>query len=185
MDMYGKIFESLYTGSMVGRGSAMFAVWGYVIANMKPEKVVSVEGKERKMAIGAHVELNHKLLAFILGEKESVVEKVIEELCSPDPQSRSKEEQGRRLIKLSEFDYRVVNGEQYRSIRSAEDRREYQRKKQKEYRVKRSKPLPGEMQYIKHGTTMHEHLKEEPVPYRVSAPETPLPACGDGEYPGL
>jgi hypothetical protein len=29
--MYGKIFESLYRGSMVGKGSPMFAVWGYVI----------------------------------------------------------------------------------------------------------------------------------------------------------
>lgn len=129
--MYGKIFETMYSGSMVGKGSPMFAVWGYVIANMKPERVA--EGR----AFGAHVELNAKLLAFILGEKEEVVRGVIKRLCSPDPESRSKEEQGRRLIQLGEFDYRVVNGEHYRKLRTAEERREYQRQKQAEYRAKR------------------------------------------------
>ncbi len=136
--MYGKVFETMYTGSMVGKGSAMFAVWGYVIANMKPERVK--DGN----ASGAHVELNHKLIAFILGEQEEVVERVITELCSPDPYSRTKEEGGRRLMKLGEYDYRVVNGQYYRGLRTVEERREYQRKKQAGYRARKDGLTPAQ-----------------------------------------
>lgn len=121
--MYGKIFESLYTGSMVGSGALTFAVWGYVIANMKPDE-----------SVGAQVELNPKLLSMILGEKESDVESTIVDLCSPDPNSRSKDEEGRRLIKIGQFSFRVVNGVAYMKIRNEEDRREYFRIKKREQR---------------------------------------------------
>lgn len=112
--MYGKIFESLYEGSMVGSGAIMFAVWGYVIAHMKPDKEV-----------GAQVDLNHRLLGFVLGEKEADISEAIEKLCSPDHESRSPDEEGRRLVKTGQFSYRVVNGAKYMEIRSAEERREY------------------------------------------------------------
>ncbi len=135
--MYGKVFETMYTGSMVGKGSPMFAVWGYVIANMKPERIVTDAGTGKKVSFGAQVELNSGLLAYILGEKQEVVERVIKQLCAPDPKSRTKEEEGRRLVQVGEYAYRVVNGEHYRKLRNAEERREYQRQKQAEYRAKK------------------------------------------------
>src|SRR5690348_3809798 len=124
--MYGKIFESLYTGSMVGSGALAFAVWGYVIANMKPDE-----------NIGAQVELNPKLLSMILGESEEGVSNTIEFLCSPDPISRSKDEDGRRLVRIGQFSYRVVNGPAYMKIRNEEDRREYFRIKKQEQRKRK------------------------------------------------
>ena len=136
--MYGKIFESLYEGSMIGAGSAMFAVWGYVIAHMKPDKVV-----------GAQVELNTKLVSFVLGEEESVIESVVQKLCDPDDKSRSKEKDGRRLIRLGEFTYQVVNGAHYMSIRKNDERREYFRNYRRNQRssgngVAASEYLPGQ-----------------------------------------
>lgn len=126
---------------MVGSGAIVFAVMGYVIANYKLDR-----------AVGAQVELNPKLLAFILGESEEDVAKAIEKLCQPDPKSRSKDEEGRRLVRMGEYAYKVVNGAKYTSIRNTEDRREYQRKKQQEYRLRRkSKPLSGEVSYLKTG----------------------------------
>jgi len=138
--MYGKIFESLYTGSMIGAGSPTFAVWGYVIANMKPDD-----------SVGAQVELNPELIRLVLGEKREVVEKVIEWLCSPDPGSRSKAEEGRRLMKIGEYSYRVVNGARYMAIRKEEERREYYReakRKQRAKNLKTNKPLAGENQAL-------------------------------------
>lgn len=114
--MYGKIFESMYRGSMVGAGSPVFAVWGYVIANMRADKEV-----------GAQVDLNPVYLGMVLGESPEVVVEVIEKLCGPDPRSTSKEEEGRRLIRMGEFSYRVVNGAKYMAIRNEEERREYNR----------------------------------------------------------
>src|SRR5690349_10469490 len=124
--MWGKHFASMYTGSMYGAGAVVFAVWGYVIATMRPDR-----------RVGAQVELNPKLLSSILGEPESEVESAIGKLCAPDPESRTKEADGRRLIRLGQFDYQVVNGATYGLIRNEEHRREYQRLKQKEYRDKK------------------------------------------------
>ena len=138
--MYGKHFRSMYSGSMVGAGAPVFAVLGYVISNMVPQP-----------SVGAQVELNPKLLAFIIGEKEEVIEKAIRKLCAPDPHSRTKEEDGRRLIRLGEFDYRVVNGAKYIAIRDEEERLESNRQRQAAHRaaLKRSIPMAGEALAIK------------------------------------
>ena len=118
--MYGKTFESMYDGSMIGTGLNVYGVWNYVIA------------KTRRGVI----ELNPKLLAFILGGDQAEIESAIEFLCSPDTKSRSKEEEGRRLVKEGEYQYRVVNWKLYDGIKSESDRREYNRVKQAEYRAK-------------------------------------------------
>lgn len=112
---------------MVGAGAVVFAVMGYVIAKQEPDKTV-----------GSQVRLNPKLLATILGESQQSVQKAIEYLCAPDEHSTSKEEGGRRLIKLGEFDYRVVNGQKYRMIRDSEARREQNRLAQSKHREKLS-----------------------------------------------
>lgn len=135
--MYGKLFESLYEGSMVGSGSAMFAVWSYVITKMRPDKEV-----------GAQVDINPKVLAFLLGEQEPVVEDVVRRLCSPDPKSRSKDEDGRRLVQVGQFSYRVVNGAKYMSIRNAEEKRSNDRhRKRKERTLKKPEPTVERGQY--------------------------------------
>lgn len=132
--MYGKAFESMYEGSMVGAGCNVFAVWNYVIA---------------KNRCGV-VELNPRLLAFVLGaDGEKEIVEAIEFLCRPDPASRSKEADGRRLIREGEYQYRMVNWEFYDRIKSQEGLREYNARKQAEYRAKKKlkngQPLPGEV----------------------------------------
>lgn len=132
--MYGKHFESMYTGSMIGAGAVMFAVWGYVIAHVRPPDFT--------------VELNPKLLAFILGEHDLDVSTVISKLCDADPQSRSKVEGGRRLIRRGEYRYFVVNAAEYKEQRSNLDRREYwreyKRKKAAAAKVGSNVPTRGE-----------------------------------------
>lgn len=116
----------------------MFALMGYVIGNMKPDKTV-----------GAQVTLNPVLLSTIFGEPESRVNEAINYLCSPDPKSTSPEEEGRRLIRVGQFAYRVVNGAKYTAIKNEEERREANRRRQERYREKKkvpkNKPLNGEI----------------------------------------
>lgn len=131
--MYGKHFASMYQGSMVGSGAIVFAVMGYVIANGIPDRTV-----------GMQVDLNPKLLSFILGESEKDIAKAIKFLCEPDPDSRSDDHQGRRLVRLGQFSYQVVNGAKYRWIRDEEKRREQNRDAQRRRRLKNGRPLPGE-----------------------------------------
>lgn len=123
--MWGKHFASMYEGSMRGSGSAFFAVWGYVISHMVPNR-----------EYGTTVELNTEVVAFLIGEDAGVMAEKIEKMCQPDSRSRTKDEEGRKLIKISEYTYRVVNGDYYRKIRNEEQRREYQRVKQAEYRAR-------------------------------------------------
>lgn len=141
--MFGKHFASMYSGSMVGSGALVFALMGYVVANMKPDSEV-----------GMQVEMNPDILGTVFGEPVKSVEAAIKKLCSPDPKSRSKEEDGRRLVQVGQYDYRVVNGPKYAAIRDEEGRREYNRKAKQKERAKRKypssgKPLPGEIAYVR------------------------------------
>ena len=124
--MYGKHFASMYTGSMVGKGALFFAVWGYVISHFVPDRTH-----------GAWVELNPTILATILGESEEAIRQTVHEMCEPDEQSRSQSEEGRKLVQLGPFAYRVVNGAKYREIRDEESRRDQNREAQKRHRSKR------------------------------------------------
>lgn len=64
------------------------------------------------------------------------VERALEELSRPDPESRSKEFEGRRIVPV-EGGWFVVNGAKYRDMLSKEERREYKRAWQAEYREKK------------------------------------------------
>lgn len=125
---FGRIFESMYQGSMVGAGPDVFAVWPYVIAHMRAHA-----------EHGALVELNPKLLAFILGASEAQIEKAINFLCDQDPDSRSKAEDGKRLVRMGQFVYRVVNGAEYMAVRAKEDARFKHAERQKRYRGNQSR----------------------------------------------
>ncbi len=122
---------------MVGAGLNVFAVWNYIVTNTH---------------FGV-IELNPKLLKAILGGELEEIEDALAYLSKPDPDSRSKDEDGRRIVKEGQFQYRVVNWLEYQAIKNADDLREYNRVKQAEYRarkraLKKSKPLPGEKAYV-------------------------------------
>jgi hypothetical protein len=121
--MYGKFFASTFTGSMLGAGAGVFAVWGYVIAN--------------KSAAGS-VEINPVLLTAILGMQTSAVESAIEYLCAPDPRSRNQQDDGRRLVREGIYLYRVVSHSLYQKVRNEDDRREYFKLKKRESRANKS-----------------------------------------------
>lgn len=123
--MYGRTFESMYEGSMVGAGINVFAVWNYIIVKAR----------------NGSVEINPKLLAFTLAgdhSKVGEIEAALEYLQKPDPESRSPLEGGRRIIKEGQFQYRLVNWQYYQQIKNAEDWREYNRNKQAEYRARKA-----------------------------------------------
>ena len=116
--MFGKFFASAFTGSMFGAGPDVFAVWGYVIANTHDSQI----------------ELNPQMLAAVIGTTPERIAAAIAFLCSPDERSRSKNEQGRRLVREGEYAYRVPNFAAYRAIKNEDDRRAYNRAKKAEQR---------------------------------------------------
>lgn len=118
--MYGKLFASTFTGSMRGSGVHVFAVWAYALAN-----------KDQN----GYVELNATRLVDDLGNcTEEDIRNAISYLTSPDPDSRSPEEKGRRLVEEGPYLYRVVNAVEYQRIKKEDQRREYLTRKQRERR---------------------------------------------------
>jgi len=153
--MYGKHFASTYKGSMFGAGVEVFAVWGYVIAN----------------TIQSQVELNPSYLAAVLGSTPDAIAKAIEFLASPDPHSRSKNDEGRRLVREGEFAYRVPNHETYRSIRSEDDRRAYNRMKKAEERAKKKTNVSADVNTrVNDSQAMSAHTEADTKEY-ISEPK--------------
>jgi len=147
--MYGRHFQSMYTGSMYGQGFGLFAVWGYVVSHER-------EGM---------VELNPKLLSDLFGESLEDVSTIINTLCSPDDDSRSKAQNGRRLVKIGQFAYQVVNAAEYAKMASEADRRRYLAQKQREHRkrqqvstpVNKNKPLDSDVPSASHSLLLRQN----------------------------
>ncbi len=120
--MYGKCFASMYTGSMRGAGIHVFALWNYILACCDSTGTI---------------EINPEVVAFLLGAANEDITDAIKYLEAEDKQSRSEEEEGRRIIKEGRFQYRIVNYAKYRTFRSVEERRRYNAAKQAEYRARK------------------------------------------------
>lgn len=125
--MYGKHFERMYRGSMMGAGPDVFAVWGYAISHAQKDSIV---------------ELNPELMAVLIGMPKERVEKAMEFLMSPDPKSRNPDHEGRRMIRQGQYEFLLTTASYYRGIQSPEDLREYNRIKQRESRARRSGQAP-------------------------------------------
>jgi hypothetical protein len=113
---YTKVFPSMFTGSLYGAGVHVFATWTWVLANKDENGLV---------------EVNTRLVAAELGAEIEQVERAIEYLTRPDPDSRSPESEGRRMVRVSQFGYQVVNHAKYAD--RGKDRSLYWR----DYRAKR------------------------------------------------
>jgi hypothetical protein len=162
---------------MFGKGPFVFAVWPYIIANKDENGIL---------------ELNPEFIAAIIGCDPKEIEAAIEFLASPDPHSRSKKEDGRRIIQEGEFQWRVVNNEEYKEIARREHLRQYNREKKREERAKRcqgtvkvlsrdvkkgqdsSLSLPS----ISSSTPMDEKVEDLRVLWNTYAEAAGLPICG-------
>ena len=121
---FGKLYAKTFTGSLYGCGPVRLAVWAYAIANALPPDGI--------------VELNPKMLSGAIGTDEAQTTEAIAYLCAPDPHSRNPEDDGRRLRNVSGFQYKLVNFTAHRNGRDDEERRAYNRIKQREHRQKMS-----------------------------------------------
>ena len=168
MPGYGKHFESMYTGTMFGSGSDVFAVWGYVISHCRK----------------GEVELNQKVLAATIGMSVQEAEDAVAFLCEPDPNSRSQLDEGRRLVKTGSFTYRVPTFEKYNVTHSDDEVRAFERERKQKYRnsLKTNVPdSPGQNGTVpdspgQNGTVPDSPGQNGTVPDMSRMSHTPAPA---------
>lgn len=106
---------------MAGAGGTVFAVWAYILAHADRD---------------GSVELNPRMVSASIGDDPSQVVSAIKYLSSPDPDSRTENEEGRRIVKTGQFVYEIVNYLEYATLRSSDEIRENNRRKQAEYRAR-------------------------------------------------
>jgi hypothetical protein len=125
MTGYTKLFESLVTSTIWQRGLATKVVWITMLALKNRDHIVEASVPGLAHVAGVSVEECRIAIADFLG---------------PDPDSRSKEYDGRR-IEVVDGGWRILNGDKYRDKMSRDDIREANARRMREYRDKKTGKL--------------------------------------------
>ena len=118
MSGYTKLFNSILASTVWDEPVETRIVWITLLA--MADKYGVAEGSIPGLAVFARLPVHATRIA-------------LDRLASPDPDSRSKEEGGRR-IEVVEGGWRLVNHAKYRAKMGADERREYLKIKAREYR---------------------------------------------------
>ena len=127
--MFTKVFSSMFDGTLATVGP-----WEAIVAFQQILILSDSEGI---------VDMTTEAISRRTTIPLEILTKGIAALEMPDPHSRTPDEEGRRIIRLSEerpWGWRIVNYRHYREIRNAEDRRAYMKNYIREYRSKQRKP---------------------------------------------
>lgn len=124
--MYAKLFKSIYCGTLRGNSHGLL-VFTNLLANSSSD---------------GFVDMHPAAIAGEVGLTVAEVRAALDHLEAPDPESRTPDEEGRRIIRTDEhrsWGWRIVNYAKYRAIRNEDDRREQNRQAQARFREKQKK----------------------------------------------
>ena len=99
-------------------------------------------------------------------------ESALDCLKSPDNYSRTKDHEGRRIEEM-DGGWRLLNHAKYRALLSAEERREYNRRKQAEYRQKTRKPVNDMSMTVNHNKQCQHSTEAEAEAEAYIPPKSP------------
>jgi hypothetical protein len=137
MTMYGKIFASLYQGTLRGRAAEILVFTNMIACCDK----------------GGEVDKHPRAIADEVGLPLDQVHAAIATLEAPDPESRSRDHDGARIVRVSTertWGWVIVNHAKYRAIRNEDDRREQNREAVRRHRANVSHGKPPSSNVI-HG----------------------------------
>ena len=123
--MYGKVFESMYDGTISSN-------W-YALVTFQQMIVLCESDGTIDMTLHAM----HRRTGIPL----EIFQQGIKYLEAPDEYSRSEVEEGRRILRIDEhrpWGWTIVNHKKYRDMRTAEERREYNKIKKREARAEKT-----------------------------------------------
>ncbi len=121
--MYGKIFEQIFEGSLRLNWKALITFQQMIILCDKD----------------GILDMSHEALHFRTGIPLEIIRKGVEILESPDPQSRTRTQEGRRIARLSEYrdwGWQLVNHTYYRNLMSGADKKKRDRDRMRAKRAK-------------------------------------------------
>lgn len=145
--MYGKLFRSMYDGTLAEDWRALVALQQLVIL-ADADGVVDMTGEAIVRRTG--------IPADVIGPGLAALEQ-------PDPRSRTEGEEGRRIVPLDGrgWGWQIVNYGQYRRMRDTEDRKRQTKEATARWREKKGVTVsPGEPQ-VSRGEPRRAHEEEE------------------------
>lgn len=119
--MYGKIFESMYDGSLCGEWEAIVTFQQMIV--LADEFGI--------------IDMTPKAISKRTSVPIEIIKKGIFVLESPDPDSRTPGNNGKRIKKINperKWGWEIVNYEIYRKMYSRIDRRKYMKEYMRKYR---------------------------------------------------
>jgi hypothetical protein len=142
MSGFTKLWAEITDSSIWNEDDKTRIVWITMLARMGPDYVV-------RASVGG--------LAHLARVSREDCEKALEKLSSPDPDSRSSEEEGRRIKKV-EGGFFMINGEKFRQRRGDEEKKAYMREYMRQYRKNKSSGVK-DVKDVKIGK--HKLIQEE------------------------
>lgn len=143
--MYGKVFESMYSGSLYGQWEAIVTMQQLIV-------LADADGV---------IDMTPPAITGKTSIPLEIIEKGIKILSAPDPYTRTPGSDGVRIQLLDpqrSWGWFLVNHEKYKMLRTSSDRREYMR----EYMAKRrSEDVNHDVNTCKHLLTQLANKEEE------------------------
>lgn len=138
--MYGKVFRSMYQGSLRRDWQAM-VVFQQLIVLADRHGVV---------------DMTAEYISSVTGIPDEFVRRGLDALEKPDPDSRSPEEEGRRIVRLDDrsWGWRIVNYPRYRAMRDEAERQEQNRQASARRRSRQPKSAG-----VSHGQPQSAHAE--------------------------
>lgn len=166
--MYGKVFQSMYTGSMYGAGATVWAVWTWILVHKDQD---------------GFVEINPKFLAPMIGVEEEKVVFALDYLKQEDSKSRSPDEEGRRIILVGAYTYHVVNHQKYMDLKSLSDRREQNKQAKRRERSKKT-DSQHTVSTCQQPSAVSAHIDKDidKDKEKVTTPPTKIPKTKHGDF---
>lgn len=122
--MYGKIFGTIYNGTLYGHWEAIVTFQQFIV-------LADADGI---------VDMTPQAICAATSIPREIIEKGISKLSEPDPYSRTPGEDGRRIVCIDEhrpWGWQIVNYLKYRDLKDSDDVREQNRIRAQRYRDKR------------------------------------------------
>ena len=143
--MYGKIFESMYEGTLYGQWEALVTMQQLIV-------LADQHGV---------IDMTPPAISGKTSIPLDIIEKGLAILSAPDPYSRTPGDDGIRIRLMDghrPWGWEIVNYKKYRDMVSREDRREYQKQYQRQYRVnKRKQSVNNDKQLLTKKTHTDTH----------------------------
>jgi len=171
--MFGKVFTQMFDGTLATKGP-----WQAIVTF---QQLICLADKD------GSVDMTPEAISRRTTIPLDIIKVGITALEQPDPESRTPDEGGRRIVRLNEhrdWGWKLVNYEKYAGIRNNEGRREYMKQYQRARRsvdpvkarahflvgeaVKSGRLIPSPCAVCGDGNKPHAHHEDYSKPYEIT-----------------